>query len=181
MRTWLKQLMPWLLVLSLGANLYLGYGIWERDRHANWILWGNTTRAFAKYAHWGTLDVEGPDYSNSRGLTLANETLESIRWLPHYSDRVDDADLRTIEMFLRYADASLGLATREQLKTGAASEESRRRLDRVREGLRLIVEVSSRINELQKDAYIWRDGEWRKMWHEMAQQLNQIEFLPLPK
>jgi hypothetical protein len=182
MKPWTQQLLPWILVLSLGANLYLGVSVWQRDRYANSITWANVMMDLAKYTHWGSMAAQGPTYSQTdNGLFLARETLDTIRYLPNYSKRVPEPDWQIVNRFLMYANNSLNQAIQEQKETGTVSPTTKQRMDRIHDALVDLVKIAQRRNELQYPQYTWNHGAWRAIWTDMSAALSRFEFIPLPQ
>jgi hypothetical protein len=182
MKPWTRQLLPWILILSLGFNVYLGYSVWQRDAYANSITWANVMMDLAKYMHWGSSDVQGPDYKiDSNGLYFARETLDTFRSLPGYNQRVPEADWQIVNRFLMYANQSLSQAIAEQAKTGTVSPTTKQRMDRIHDALVELVICAQRRNELQAKQYTWNNGAWRAIWTDMSKALSQYEFIPLPE
>lgn len=184
MRSWIRQLIPWLLLLSLGANIYLGLVLVRRDQWVNTYLWGNTTARFFQQVNQGSLGVApGSSLQSAReGLAQALESLHSLQYLPYYRERVDHGDWDALRRFISYAAQSTAAALREQSESGQVSERSRARLAVVREGLETILrEGEHRRNELQYPNKAWAHAQWRQMWAAIAASLSRLEFIPLPE
>jgi hypothetical protein len=186
MRRFFRQLAPWLLLLSLGANLWLGQHLWQRNQRDNLLLWGNVTTRFVQQVHLvhGNLTVPrdaGFATISVPQLETARESLEVIGWLPHYRQRMDDEDRMVIDRFLRYASMSIFRAGREQEQAGRLSPETEQRLDKISDGLYAMMSAGERRNELQRGEHAYNHNAWRAMFHQMAVGLGQIEFVPLPE
>ncbi len=186
MRTWWRQLAPYLVLLSVVGNLYLGAQTYNRDKEINLVTWGNSVDDVWKYFHWLSMDLmPQPDGRVSttapQGLTLARESLDSLRSLPYFNRRVENDDLRTLEQFLRYASESYAVAVKEQGEKGTVSAESVQRLTKLKEGLVLVVRHQQTTNQLKSSSNPWNHAQWRSMWHNLATGLQAIDFVPLPQ
>ncbi|MFZ5827039.1 MAG: hypothetical protein ACOY94_22320 [Bacillota bacterium] len=186
MRTWWKQLVPFLILFSVGANLFLVGHIYQRDDFLNRYTWGNGVDAVWKAINWASLSMhpypEGAVIPpRSQGVEMATESLEWLRSLPHYNKRVDGDDMRTLLQFLRYADQVYTLSAKEQSETGTLTPESALRLARVKEGLEMILHQQDRTNRFKVSRNPWNHDQWRSVWQEIAEGLRQIEFVPLPQ
>lgn len=177
MQNWIRQLMPWLLILSLGANVWLAVSVWDRDSYANRITWHNQTMAFMKYTDWSQHSSTG-EILDERALTTARETLEQFQSLPHSGKRMENSDRMVIWHFLHYALNSAHRAEQERA-AGGLTPESERRIGVIREGLHHMVVTAERSNRLSQSGHPWNHAEWRAMWQEMAAGLSRLDLVPL--
>lgn len=181
-----RQLVPFLVFLSVAANLILGLQLYNRDRQVNRVTWGYSVNVLWKHVNWASLNVipgadgrvsdPGPD-----GIRLALEDLDGLQYLPHYNRRAEFADMNTIRQFLHYAERAHALAAKEQYESGKVSPESAERLTKIHEGLELVLRGQSRTNKLTQSRNPWNHAEWRDLWAEIADGLRQMDFLPLPE
>lgn len=178
---WLRQVLPWLLLLSLAANLYLLRQTAERDRYANQFVWGNMASRLLYYFHHGAGNLAHKPERAAVWFEMAGETLESLQWLPDHQDRVDGTDLAVLRRFSGYAKQAAELAAREQAGQGMLVPETRLRLERLHAALELLVERLNQVNDLQKPEYAGDHAAWRAMWQAAAGSLSEIEFVPLPE
>lgn len=184
MRTWWKQLLPYLITLSLIANAFLGLQIYNRDRDLNLYTWGNAVDTVWKEINWASGDLV--PRSDGRvmpqadlAVRMALDDLELLRSLPHYSKRVPEDDMRTLEQFLRYANQAYFAAAKEQGAGGTVSAQSAQRLARVKEALEFILRHQSQTNRAKSSRYPWNHGEWRAVWADIAAGLRAMDFVPL--
>lgn len=179
MADWKRQLLPWVLVLSLVANAYLGYAVWKRDARIN-LAWANQTIEFVKYLNWSHLSTADQGPMTTDGLSRAAETLQSLQWFPQADKRMRFSDFSTVNRFLTYAMNSASLAAAEQKEKGSLSPETQQRQARINDALFELMRIGERRNELQAEKYTWQHGKWRAIWSDMAQVLSKTEFVPLP-
>lgn len=185
MPPWWRQLVPYLIALSLIGNLYLGAQFYQRDQHLNRVTWGNSVDELWMEINSASLaigrDAATPLHSPTlHGAYQALERLEALRSLPHYRSRVDDDDVRTLQQFLRYAARAYDLAFNEQKEQGTMSQSSALRLERVKAGLEFALSHQSQTNQAKQSQNPWNHGEWRAMWSRLAAGLRETEFVPLP-
>jgi hypothetical protein len=181
-----RQLVPFLLFLSLAGNLVFGMHLYNRDRHVTRVTWGYAVNNLWKHISWARTSVSpGPDGRVSGvdvyGVTLALEDLEGLQFLPYYNRRAEFPEINTIRQFLHYAQKTKALAIEEQGDTGKVSPESVERLAKVREGLELILQGNGRTNKMTQSRNPWNHAEWRDLWREIADGLRQMDFPPLPE
>lgn len=179
MSDWKRQLLPWVLVLSLGANACLGYAIWKRDARAN-LVWANQTIQFVMYLNWSHQTTAEAGPMETDGLSRAMESMEAFQWFPHADKRLRFSDYSTVRRFLTYALSSASLAAAEQKEKGSLSSETKQRQARINQALFELMRIGERRNELQHEAYTWQHGKWRAIWSDMARVLSETEFVPLP-
>ncbi|MFZ5823369.1 MAG: hypothetical protein ACOY94_03370 [Bacillota bacterium] len=166
---WGKKVIPWVTVISLIVNLYFVQLFWQNQTHANRYLWGNMTGYLIAGVTWAE---NGMDPEARVALT----TLDLMRSLPRYEQRVERDHFLVIEQFLRSASAIQIKAAREREQSGMHTEETARRLAQMRRGFALLQEHLHRVNELQKEVYALNDGAWRAMWADIALGLNKIDL-----
>lgn len=181
-----RQLVPFLVLLSLVANVVFGLHLYSRDRHLNRVTWAHATYELWKHVNWASLNVTpGADGRVSdpvpEGIALALEDLEGLQYLPFYSQRAELAEVNTIRQFLHYAQRAQSVAAKEQYQSGKVSAESVERLTKIREGLELVLRGQRRTNEITQSPNPWNHAEWRAVWREVADSLRQMDFLPLPE
>ena len=174
MNNWVRQFIPWLLVISLGANLWLAVAVWDRDSYANRVTWGNMISDLSKYASWAHSDGS----LNSLGITNAQETLELLQSLPHANARIDFQDRQVIYQFLSYANRSASVAQQE-VKAGGLSADSERRWEMIKQGLWQIAVHAETANRLKTSAHPWNHAEWKAMFRQMSRDLQQLDLVPL--
>lgn len=181
-----KQLGLYLVLLSVVANIFLGLQLCNRDLHLNKYTWGNAVERLWHQVNMASLNAEpragGVMVTPTlEGALLALEQLEFLQSLPHYDQRVDDDDMRTLRQFLRYAQAAHEQAAKEQKENGGATAESVKRLRKVKEGLEFILRGQSVTNQAKVSRNPWNHKAWRAVWHDLAEGLKQMEFVPLPE
>ncbi|HYF91260.1 MAG TPA: hypothetical protein VD969_03330 [Symbiobacteriaceae bacterium] len=181
-----RQLAVYVLCFSLVANLFLGLQLYNRDLTLNQVTWGNAVSDLWKHVNWASISVTarsdgrvmGPDLE---GLSEALEDLEALQYLPFYGQRASFEDVNTLRQFLRYTGLAYALALKEQGDTGTVSAESADRLQRIHEGLELVLQANERTNQLTNARKPWSHAPWRDLWREIAENLRQLDFVPLPE
>lgn len=72
-----RQLAPFLIFLSVLANVVLGMHLYNRDREINRVTWGYAVNELWKHVSWASTSVTpGPDgrvSANLPGVTLAGD------------------------------------------------------------------------------------------------------------
>lgn len=185
MRAWWKQFIPYLLVLSLAGNLYLGVQIYNRQHDLNLYTWGNAVNAIVKSVVTADMEITQPKVGPmvdppSIGIQMTMESVEALRSLPDFDKRVSEDDMQTIKQFLRYAETAYGIAVTEQAQSGSVSAESRERLTKIHEGLRVFLRVQQETNQPQVSKNPWNHADWRVVFHKLAVGLGELKFVPLP-
>lgn len=175
-----------LVVLSIVGNLGLGTHLYNRDRHLNLVTWGNAVdQVWQQINHAGMAAEPTSDGKvhtpRPQGIWAARESLDSLRSLPDYRYRVAEADMRTIQHFLRYVSAAYDLAAQEQEREGKISAESAERLATIRAATEQILRHQQQTNQLKSSRNPWNHSAWRAVWRSVAAGLRNTEFVPLPE
>ncbi len=150
-----RQFVPWLLVLSLLANVYLFRALSDHDRQTN-EAWSYLTMELLKFNGWTMGEVDRVlqtgvgDSANAQTINMVRETLESLQFLPHHAQRLDSADVRLIDSFYGYVQVSVTDATREYQRDG-------------------------------KRSGVWSHDQWKAIWHGLAVELRNVDLEPLPE
>lgn len=108
----MRRIAPYLILLSIVANVGFAAHLYGRDEHLNRITWGNYVDEFWQHADWASHDMTPrPDGRMVTplpdGAWLAIEDLHALQSLPHYGRRAEFADTNTLRHFLQYAIRSM--------------------------------------------------------------------------
>jgi hypothetical protein len=100
MRTWWKQFIPYLLVLSLGGNLYLGAQIYNQQHDLNLYTWSNAVNAIWQNVVEADHQIMQPTSQSpidgrdpwSAGIRMTMQSMDALRSLPDFDKRIAEAD-----------------------------------------------------------------------------------------
>lgn len=184
-KDFVRQFVPWLLVLSLLANVYLFRALSNHDRQTN-EAWSHLTMELLKFNSWTEGEVDrvlqtgGADSANAQTVNMVRESLESLQFLPHHAQRLDSADVRLIDSFYGYVQMSLTDATREYQADGKLSAATVARLNGIKEALSLAAGIGQQLQGLRERSGVWSHDRWKAMWHGLAVELRNVDLEPLP-
>ena len=164
-----QNVASWIAIISLIVNIYFVQMLWKRATHANRYLWGNMTSYVIAGVTWA-------DVGTDPEARVALATLDLMRSLPRYSQRIEADHLLTIEDFLRKASQVRAKAIQEREHSGTYTEETARQLAEVELGFTLLLDNLHRVNDLQKEAYALNDAAWRAMWTDIVVGLRKINL-----
>lgn len=167
--SWVRKVIPWVAALSLIGNIYFAQVLWRNATHANHYLWGNMTHYVIVGSTWANTGTD-PE------ARVALATLDLMRSLPRYGQRVGPDDFPAIEHFLRQAAEVRAKAREEHERSGTYTEETARKLAQAEAGFTLLLGHLHRVNDLETEAYALNDGAWRAMWRDIATGLQKVNL-----